>query len=67
MIEELDQLAERIRQLTQLAHQLRQENQELRIRVAKMEGENRHLQEKCNLTGQRLQSILERLPQDESN
>ncbi len=55
MREELDQLAERIRQLTLLTQQLRQENKDLRLHT-------RHLEQKLALAGGRVQSILERLP-----
>jgi cell division protein ZapB len=62
MLEELDQLAERVRQLTQLTQQIRQENQDLRLRLTSAESENRHLHEKLNLASSRVESILERLP-----
>ena len=55
MREELDQLAERIRQLTLLTQQLRQENKDLRL-------QNHVLEQKITLAGTRVQSILERLP-----
>jgi hypothetical protein len=55
MREELDQLAERIRQLTLLTQQLRQENKDLRL-------QNHALEQKITLAGTRVQSILERLP-----
>lgn len=66
MLAELDQLAERIQQLTQLTQQLRQENQDLRLRATSAENENRHLHEKLELAGQRVQSILQRLPEEPS-
>lgn len=55
MREELDQLAERIRQLTLLTQQLRQENKDLRL-------QNHILEQKITVAGTRVQSILERLP-----
>ena len=64
MLAELDQLAERLQQLTQLTLQLRQENQDLRLRLSGAESENRHLHEKLNLASRRVESLLERLPEN---
>lgn len=66
MLAELDQLAERIQQLTQLTQQLRQESHDLRLRLTQVEGENRQLHAKLDQASQRVEAILQRLPQESS-
>lgn len=62
MLPELDQLDERIAQLTHLCAALRSENAALRARVAGLEGDNRRLGERMDAASGRIASLLERLP-----
>ncbi|MEG0822311.1 MAG: hypothetical protein RR101_11255 [Burkholderiaceae bacterium] len=58
MIEELDALADRIRELAQMIYALRTENQDLRARVASQEAELAAMRERVEIAGARLDSLV---------
>jgi len=62
---ELKALEERIGLLVSLAERLRTENGDLRRQVATAHTENHQLQEKVDAARDRLESLLERIPQDD--
>ena len=63
MDRDLFALEERIEQFITLCQNLRTENQELRTRVAGLEVERNRLNEKIETACDRLESLLERMPE----
>jgi cell division protein ZapB len=63
MDRELFALEERIEQFITLCQNLRTENQELRTRVAGLEVERNRLNEKIETACGRLESLMERMPE----
>lgn len=63
MDRELFALEERIEQFITLCQNLRAENQELRTRVAGLEVERSRLNEKIETACTRLESLMERIPE----
>jgi cell division protein ZapB len=62
---ELKALEERIGLLVALAERLRADNGDLRQQVATAQTENRQLREKVDAARDRLEALLERIPDDE--
>ena len=60
---ELVALEERIRQAVDLCQRLRGENNDLRQRVAQLQSENRQLVEKITAARERLEGLLEQIPE----
>ena len=60
---ELVALEERIRQAVDLCQRLRGENSDLRQRVAQLQSENRQLADKITSARQRLEGLLEQIPE----
>jgi cell division protein ZapB len=60
----LDQLAHKVDQMVGVCASLRNENQDLRVRVASLEAEKAALAKKIELTAGRLETLLERLPEE---
>ena len=56
-------LEERIRQAADLCQRLRGENSDLRQRVAQLQSENRQLAEKITSARERLEGLLEQIPE----
>jgi len=56
-------LEERIRQAVDLCQRLRGENTDLRQRVARLQSENRQLAEKITAARERLEGLLEQIPE----
>jgi len=56
-------LEERIRQAVDLCQRLRGENSDLRQRVAQLQSENRQLADKITSARQRLEGLLEQIPE----
>jgi len=63
MDSELFALEERIEQFIALCQNLRSENQDLRTRVASLEGERKLLNDKIDAACGRLEGLMERLPE----
>lgn len=63
MEEQLSALEDRIRQAVELCQQLRAENKELRQEVAQLTSENRRLSDKIINAKERLQGLLEQIPE----
>ncbi len=63
MEEQLSALEDRIRQAVELCQQLRAENKELRQEVAQLTSENRRLSDKITNAKERLQGLLEQIPE----
>ncbi len=63
MDSELFALEEKIEQFIALCQNLRGENQELRTRVASLEGERKRLNDKIDAACGRLEGLMERLPE----
>lgn len=63
MNEQLSALEQRLDQILEHFAQMRVENQDLRTRVASLEGENRRLREKVDAAAERVESLLEGLPE----
>lgn len=63
MENELTQLESRIEQLIGLCGSLKTENAELRTRVVRLEAENHKLAGKLKLAAERLEAVLEKLPE----
>ena len=63
MDRDLFALEERIEQFITLCQNLRAENQELRTRVASLEVERNRLNEKIETACTRLESLMERMPE----
>ena len=62
MNDQLSSLEQRIDQLLGHFAQVRGENQDLRIRVANLESENKRLREKLNAAAERVEGLIEELP-----
>ena len=60
---EIEALEERIRQAVDLCRRLRGENSDLRQRVAQLQNENRQLAEKITSARERLEGLLEQIPE----
>ena len=56
-------LEERIRQVADLCQRLRGENSDLRQRVAQLQSENRQLADKITSARERLEGLLEQIPE----
>lgn len=63
MDRDLFALEERIQQFIALCQNLRAENQELRTRVAGLEVERKRLNDKIETACTRLESLMERMPE----
>ena len=63
MNEQLSALEQRLDQILEHFAQMRDENQGLRTRVASLESENRRLREKMDAAAERVESLLEGLPE----
>jgi cell division protein ZapB len=61
---ELTALEERIKQFADFCVRLRDENQELRTRLATLEGENRRLSDKVDTARTRLEDLVKRMPEE---
>lgn len=66
MESELNALESRIRQMVQLCQNLRTENQKLRQQIAALGSENRLLSERMNHARTRMETLLEKIPGDET-
>jgi cell division protein ZapB len=60
---EMAALEERIRQAVDLCQRLRGENSDLRQRLAQLQSENRHLADKITSARERLEGLLEQIPE----
>jgi cell division protein ZapB len=60
----LDQLEHKVEQILAVCNSLRGENQDLRAHVAGLEAENAALATKIEVTRQRLETLMERLPEE---
>lgn len=60
---ELAQLEQRVEQVLDHVRRLAADNRELEARVALLEGENRKLAAKVAAASQRLEALMEQLPQ----
>ncbi|HMV52853.1 MAG TPA: hypothetical protein PLX20_02205 [Rhodocyclaceae bacterium] len=63
MNEQLLALEQRLDQILEHFARMRDENQELRTRAAGLESENRRLREKVDAAAERVESLLEGLPE----
>ena len=63
MEEQLSALEDRIRQTVELCQQLRAENKELRQEVVQLTSENKRLSDKITDAKERLQGLLEQIPE----
>jgi cell division protein ZapB len=61
---EINSLDEKVRQLAQLCQKLRTDNSELRQQLVSAKHENERLSEKITTATGRLESLLEKLPDD---
>jgi cell division protein ZapB len=62
---DLKALEEKIGQFVELAQRLRADNRSLRQQLAQALNENKRLAEKVDSAKKRLESLLERMPEDE--
>jgi cell division protein ZapB len=60
---ELSQLESQIEQLISLHARLKADNVDLRGRVSRLEAENRQLGDKLRLAAEKLEAVLEKLPE----
>lgn len=60
---ELSRLEQRLEQLVGLYESDRLEGRNLRMRIASLEAENRRLADKVRLATEKLESVLDRLPE----
>jgi cell division protein ZapB len=60
---EMVALEERIRQAVDLCQRLRGENSDLRQRLAQLQSENRQLADKITSARERLEGLLEQIPE----
>jgi cell division protein ZapB len=63
MDQDLSALEDRVRQVAELCQQLRAENSALRQRMARLTSENKSLADKINGAKDRLQGLLDQLPE----
>jgi cell division protein ZapB len=61
---EINSLDEKVRQLAQLCQKLRTDNSELRQQLVSAKHENQRLNEKITTATGRLESLLEKIPDD---
>jgi cell division protein ZapB len=61
---ELSTLDDKLSQLVQLCHRLRNDNNELRQQLAAAQNQNKQLTDKIESARQRLESLLSRIPED---
>jgi uncharacterized protein (TIGR02449 family) len=61
---DLEELEAKIEQVVTLVHQLRAENEVLKNQVAEAEAERLHLRRSMTAARERLESLLDRLPED---
>ncbi len=61
---EINSLDEKVRQLAQLCQKLRSDNSELRQQLVSAKHENQRLSEKISSATSRLESVLEKMPDD---
>ena len=61
---ELNTLDQRISQLVQLCHRLRNDNSELRQQLVAAQNQHKQLTEKIEVARQRLEGLLSRIPDD---
>ena len=62
---ELNSLEQKLNQVVELCQRLRTDNQQLRQQLASALSDNKHLNEKIDTAGNRLESLLQQLPEDE--
>ena len=60
----LDQLERKVDQMVAICASLRSENQDLRAHVASLEADKAALARKIELTAERLEGLMERLPEE---
>lgn len=65
MNSEFDLLAQKVNGLAELAHALRRENAELRLKVSEVAAENAELSRRMLEAHQRVAALLEKLPMSE--
>ncbi len=63
---ELKSLEVKINQLVELCQRLRTENQQVRQQLASALNDNKQLHDKINVAAERLEQLLEHIPQDEA-
>jgi cell division protein ZapB len=63
MEEQLAALEQRIQQTAELCHRLRTENNELRLQLVQLSGENKRLSDKMSSAKERLEALLEQIPE----
>ena len=61
---ELNTLDDKLSQLVQLCHRLRNDNNELRQELAAAQNQNKQLTDKIESARQRLETLLSRIPED---
>ena len=61
---DLEELEAKIEQVVTLVHQLRAENEVLKNQVAEAEAERLHLRRSITAARERLESLMDRLPED---
>jgi cell division protein ZapB len=61
---DLEELEAKIEQVVALVHQLRAENEVLKNQVAEAEAERLHLRRSMTAARERLESLMDRLPED---
>jgi hypothetical protein len=67
MISEFELIADKVRLLTELTHNLRLENAELRRNAAHLVSDNRELQQRMQLAHDRVAQLLTQLPKGETS
>lgn len=63
MLTELEMLAEKTDALVAVVNQLRSENTRLRNQIAQLSSDQRALQDRLNTAANKLQGLLDQLPQ----
>jgi cell division protein ZapB len=63
MDSELETLEQKIRQAAQLCQKLRDENRDLRAKLAAVQGDKKQLSEKIDGARTRLENILKQIPE----
>ena len=61
---DLEELEAKIEQAVALVHQLRAENEVLKNQIAEAEAERLHLRRSMTAARERLESLMDRLPED---